>query len=207
MQYATGDPNLGLGKLLAREGRSPNADYRWRRIGEFVKPNTQRILSHCRSNGLARIFLTYGSEVDDYSDLPPHMRTLCEQTNNRAGTREHEIIDTLKPLPGERVLNKVTLSAFTSTPIELVLRTHGIATLLFAGVSTNVCVEHTLRDAADRGFGCVLLEDACGADSDVMHRASCVVVQRLYGAVMSTEEAIRRLGTNAAATEQATHLP
>jgi nicotinamidase-related amidase len=120
------------------------------------------------------------------------MRTLCEATNNRVGEREHEIIDELKPEPNERVFNKITPSAFSSTPLELVLRTYGVTTLLFAGVSTNMCVEHTLRDAADRGFYCFLVEDACGADSVAMHEAACNVVERLYGAVVTTENVIAR---------------
>ena len=100
------------------------------------------------------------------------MRALCEGTNNRVGEREHEIVDELKPLPNERVFNKITPSAFTSTPIELVLRTYGVDTLLFTGVSTNMCVEHTMRDAASYGFYCFLVEDACGADSPEMHDAA-----------------------------------
>jgi nicotinamidase-related amidase len=139
------------------------------------------------------VFLTYGSEVSDYSDLSDQMRALCVGTNNRAGEREHEILDELKPLPNERVFNKITPSAFTSTPIEIVLRTYGVDTLLFTGVSTNMCVEHTMRDAASYGFYCFLVEDACGADSPAMHEAAVTVVQRLYGAVVSTDEAIAQM--------------
>jgi biuret amidohydrolase len=139
------------------------------------------------------VFLTYGSEVSDYSDLTDQMRALCEATNNRAGEREHEIVDELRPLPNERVFNKITPSAFTSTPIEIVLRVYGVDTLLFTGVSTNMCVEHTMRDAASHGFHCFLVEDACGADSKAMHEAAVTVVQRLYGAVVSSGEAMAQM--------------
>lgn len=193
VMYATGHPDTGLGAFLASQGRLHEAEYRYRRIAERVVPNTRRLLDVCRERGVRRVFLTYGSEVSDYSDLSPQMHALCVGTNNRVGEREHEILDELKPLPNERVFNKITPSAFTSTPIELVLRTYGVDTLLFTGVSTNMCVEHTLRDAADRGFACFLVEDACGADSQEMHDASCVVVQRLYGAVTTTDAAIAAL--------------
>ena len=73
------------------------------------------------------------------------------------------------------------------------LHTYGVKTLLFAGVSTNMCVEHTLRDAADRGFRCLLVEDACGADSQAMHDSTVSVVPRLYGAVMTTDEVLERI--------------
>jgi nicotinamidase-related amidase len=193
IQYATGDPNRGLGKLLASQGRLQEAEYRYERIAEKVVPNTKRLLEFCRGNDLRRVFLTYGSEVSDYSDLSAQMRALCTATSNKVGEREHEIIDELTPWPNERVFNKITPSAFTSTPIEIVLRTYGVDTLLFTGVSTNMCVEHTMRDAASYGFYCFLVEDACGADSPDMHDAAVTVVQRLYGAVLSTAEVISKI--------------
>ena len=56
-----------------------------------------------------------------------------------------------------------------------------------------MCVEGTLRDASDRGFGCVLVEDACGADTQEYHDAALTVIQRLYGHVLSTNEVLDRL--------------
>jgi len=199
LMYATGARTAGLGKLLADEGRLHEAEYRFLRIDELVVPNTRRILDWAREHGMRRVFLTYGSEVSDYSDLGAQMYDLCRSTSNRLGTREHEILDELKPRSDERVINKITPSAFTSSPIELILRTYGVEDLLFTGVSTNMCVEGTMRDAADRGFGCVLVEDACGADSQEYHDAACLVLQRLYGHVLSTDEVLERLAARARA--------
>ncbi len=193
VMYATGNPETGLGRLLASQNRLHEAEYRYQRIAEKVIPNSRRLLDYFREHDLRRIFLTYGSEVSDYSDLSPQMKSLCEATNNRVGEREHEIVDELRRLPNERVFNKITPSAFTSTPIEIVLRTYGVDTLLFTGVSTNMCVEHTMRDAASYGFYCFLVEDACGADSPEMHEAAVTVVQRLYGTVVSTDETIAKI--------------
>lgn len=193
LMYATGHPETGLGRFLASQGRLHEAEYRYARIAEKVVPNTRRLLELFRRRDLRRVFLTYGSEVSDYSDLTDQMRALCEGTNNRVGEREHEILDELKPWPNERVFNKITPSAFTSTPIEIVLRAYGVDTLLFTGVSTNMCVEHTLRDAASYGYHCFLVEDACGADSPDMHEAALTVLQRLYGTVVSTEGAIAQI--------------
>jgi biuret amidohydrolase len=193
IMYATGHPETGLGRFLASQGRLHEAEYRYARIAEKVIPNTKRLLDFCRRSDIRRVFCTYGSEVSDYSDLTEQMRALCEGTNNRVGEREHEILDELKPLPDERVFNKITPSAFTSTPIEIVLRAYGVDTLLFTGVSTNMCVEHTMRDAASHGFHCFLVEDACGADSKAMHEAAVTVVQRLYGAVVSSGEAMAQM--------------
>jgi nicotinamidase-related amidase len=193
LMYATGTRTTGLGRLLAEQGRAAEAEYRFDRIERLVVPNTRRLLDWAREHGMRRVFLTYGSEVSDYSDLGPQMYELCRGTNNRVGTREHEILEELAPRPEERVINKITPSAFTSTPIELILRTYGVEDLVFTGVSTNMCVEGTLRDAADRGFGCVLVDDATGADSQAYHDATCVVLQRLYGHVMSTDDVLARL--------------
>jgi nicotinamidase-related amidase len=194
IQYATGNPETGLGALLNQQGRLHEADYRYARIAEKVVPNTVRLLDFFRANDLRRVFLTYGSEVEDYSDLTGQMKSLCEATKNREGEREHEIIDELKPRPTERVFNKITPSAFTSTPIDIVLsRAYGVDSLLFTGVSTNMCVEHTQRDAASYGYHCFTVEDACGADSPEMHEAAITVLQRLYGTITSTDAAIEQL--------------
>jgi len=126
------------------------------------------------------------------------MFDLCRATRNWVGQREHEVLDELMPGPNERVFNKITPSAFNSTPLELVLHTYGVDTLLFTGVSTNMCVEGTFRDAADRGFHCLLVEDACGADSQAMHDAALTVLQRLYGGVVSTQNVLAKLEAGAA---------
>jgi nicotinamidase-related amidase len=193
LMYATGTRTTGLGRLLLEQGRGAEAEYRFDRIERLVLPNTLRLLEWARERGMRRVFLTYGSEVSDYSDLGAQMLDLCRSTNNRVGEREHEILDELKPWPNERVINKITPSAFASSPIELILRNYGVEDLLFTGVSTNMCVEGTMRDAADRGFGCVLVDDASGADSQDYHDAACLVLQRLYGHVMSTDEVLSAL--------------
>jgi biuret amidohydrolase len=193
LMYATGHPDFRLGKLLKEQGRFEDAAYRFRRIAEHVLPNTLRLLAWAREHDMRRMFLSYGSEVSDYSDLSPQMFELCRATRNRVGYREHELLDELERRDDERLVNKLTPSAFASSPMDLILRTYGCDTLLFTGVSTNMCVEGTLRDAADRGFGCVLVEDACGADSEEYHAAACAVIQRLYGHVQSTQALVDQL--------------
>jgi nicotinamidase-related amidase len=160
MQYATGSRTTGLGKRLAAQGKLEDAEYRFARIEQYVVPNSKRLLDFFRTHDLRRVYLTYGSEVSDYSDLPEHVLELCRGTNNRVGEREHEIVDELKPLPNERVFNKIGASGFNSTALELVLRVYGVDTLVFTGVSTNMCVEGTMRDAAERDFRCFMVEDA-----------------------------------------------
>ena len=102
----------------------------------------------------------------------------------------------VKPLPGEPVLNKTTISAFTSAGIDSLLRSMNIQYVLFSGVSTNMCVGTTARDAADRGYRCLLIEDCCGSAQNEYHRGEIVTFQRLFGRVDSSENVMKEIGRN-----------
>ena len=197
MQYATGSREAGLGKKLTQEGKLDElAGERFERIEKVVTPNLKKMLAFFRENGLRIIYLTIGSEMDDYSDAPPHLLGLFTATNNRKGQLEHEIIEELKPLPGEPVINKTTISAFTSTGIDSLLRSMNVKYALFAGVSTNMCVGTTARDAADRGYRCLLIEDCCGSAQNEYHRSEIVTFQRLFGRVDTSENVMNEIGRN-----------
>ena len=183
MQYASGSRDHGLGRSLKARGQEALGAYRYDRIERTVVPTIQRLLAFFRARGLRLVYLTVGSELPDYSDLLPHMRGMATLVGNTEGRREHEILDELRPRPGEAVINKTTMSAFHSSGFERLLRSWGMEQLLFTGVSTNSCVEGTARDAADRGYRCLLVEDGCGAASQRLHDASCENFQRLLGRV------------------------
>jgi biuret amidohydrolase len=183
MQYASASRHEGLGRLLKDQGREGQGTARFDRIESVLVPTIQRLLGAFRDRGLRVVYLTVGSELPDYSDLPAHMRPMAEAVGNTRGRREHEILDALAPRPEEPVLNKTTMSAFHSSGFERLLRAWGVEQLVFTGVSTNSCVEGTARDAADRGFRCLLVEDGCGAASPALHAAACHNFQRLLGRV------------------------
>lgn len=197
MQYATGSRKAGLGRRLTEEGKLDTlARERFDRIENVVVPNLRRMLVFFRENGLRVIYITFGSEMEDYSDAPPHMVRFFRGTNNRKGQLEHEIVEEVKPHPGEPVLNKTTISAFTSTGIDSLLRSMGIEYILFAGMSTNMCVGTTARDAADRGYRCLLIEDCCGAAQNEYHRWEIVNFQRLFGRVDSSDNVMAEIKRN-----------
>jgi nicotinamidase-related amidase len=183
MQYASASRQEGLGRLLKARGQEAAGAYRFDRIERVVVPTIQRLLAFFRTGGLRVVFLTVGSELPDYGDLLPHMRGFAEAIGNTRGRLEHGILEALAPVPGEPVINKTTMSAFHSSGFERLLRAWGVEQLLFTGVSTNSCVEGTARDAADRGYRCLLVEDGCGAASARLHEASCENFQRLLGRV------------------------
>ncbi len=194
LQYASGSREHGLGRLLAAQGRLADAEYRFARIERLVIPNSRRLADAFRRAGARVVYLTYGSRLPDFSDAPIHLKAWLRAIDNRVGTREHEIVDELKPLPGELVLNKTTIGAFASTGIESQLRGMGIENIVVTGVSTNNCVGMTAMEACDRQFGVVVVSDATGTCSDEMQDATLRTFRRLWGRVMTTDEVIAELG-------------
>ena len=193
MQYASAHRNSGLGHLLKKSGQESTSRYRFDRIEQVVVPHIQKLLSFFRDNRLCVIHITIGSEVPDYSDLLPHMKGFAQSVGNTVSNREHDILDELKPLPGELCINKRTMSAFNSTGIDLVLKSRSIRYVLCCGVSTNSCVAGTARDAAEHGYYSVMVDDACGAVAQSFHDATLQNFRRLLGMVMNTDNVITSL--------------
>lgn len=197
MQNATGNPARGLGALLREQGRFDSASYRFDRIERAVVPNTRKLLESFRDAGAAVIFITYGAQLPDASDVPEHVRKIVLATNNRKGEPEHDIVAALQPRADEPVLNKVTMGAFASTGIDTLLKAKGISEVVCTGVSTNNCVGMTAMEASDRGYGVVLAEDATGTCSDEMQDAYITMFRRLWGRIADTDEIIAELSRKA----------
>ena len=192
MQNASGARDGALGRRLRAEGSSVG-DYRFDRIERLVTPNALRLRERFRALGRPVLHVTVGAALPDASDAPPHMRKLFVETRNHLGSREHEIIDALKPLPGEHLLRKTTIGAFASTNIDSLLRALGAEQLWLCGVSTNMCVETSAREAADRGYLVTLVEDACGTTHEELHQVTMRNFQRLFGRVRSTVQSLEEL--------------
>jgi len=193
MQYASGSRDHGLGRSLKARGQEALGAYRFDRIERTVVPTIRRLLAFFRARGLRLVYLTVGSELPDYSDLLPHMRAFAESAGNTRGNHEHEILDALAPRPGDAVLNKTTMSAFHSSGFERLVRAWGVEQLVFTGISTNSYVEGTARDAVDRGFRGLLVDDGCGAASQSLHDATCANFARLLGRVASSAQVLTEL--------------
>ena len=99
----------------------------------------------------------------------------------------------LAPRGDELVINKTTYGAFVSTGLENTLRNLAIDTLVIGGVVTNVCVETTARDACDRGFDVLLIEDACAAFSPEAHAATMLALQGPFASVLATDALLEAL--------------
>src|SRR5262245_5248441 len=103
-------------------------------------------------------------------DLGPLGRILVR------GEPGHEIIPELRPLPGEPVIDKPGKGAFHATDLQLVLQSLGIRQLVVSGVTTEVCVHTTVREANDRGYDCLVLEDCVGSYFPEFQRAALAML-------------------------------
>ncbi len=194
MQYATGHRTGALARRMEAEGTWETVRWRFERVHDLLIPNAQQLLAHFRAAGRRIAFVTLGCALEDYSDAPPHMAKLLSTNGSRIGGREHAIIQELSPLPGEAVINKTTIGAFASTGIDSLLRAWGCEQIYALGVSTNMCVETTAREAADRGYLVTLVDDACATTSAALHEGTLRNFQRLFGRVRSTAQVLSELG-------------
>ena len=166
-----------------------------------VEPSLRRLLDVFRARGLRVVYTTVASELPDGSDLMPIFRE--RNAANRAAVGDAaippradpwaRIVRSLEPQPGELVVNKTTYGTFSSTGLDHRLRALGISSLVVGGVVTNVCVETTARDAADRGYQVVLLDDGCAAFSPEIHDATMLSFQGPFGRVRRTDEVLALL--------------
>jgi nicotinamidase-related amidase len=97
------------------------------------------------------------------------------------GEYGHDIVDALQPRVNEWVIDKPGKGAFYNTKLEQILQSHGIKSLILTGVTTHVCVHTTLREANDRGYECLVLEDATAAYQIADHEAAIRMVHQQGG--------------------------
>jgi nicotinamidase-related amidase len=97
------------------------------------------------------------------------------------GERGHAIIDALAPLPGEPVIDKPGKGAFYATDLGAILQNNGIENLIVGGVTTEVCVHTTVREANDRGYRCIVAGDCCGSYFPEFHDVALRMVKAQGG--------------------------
>lgn len=138
-----------------------------------VIPPLQAVLAAARDAGMTVIHTREG-HLPDLSDCPPAKLTRGNPTLRIGdpgpkgrilvrGEYGHDIVDELAPLPGESVIDKPGKGSFHGTEFGAELAARGITSLVVTGVTTEVCVHTTVREANDRGYECLVLSDCVGS--------------------------------------------
>jgi nicotinamidase-related amidase len=171
---------------------------------QAVIPNLQNVLSSMRSAGVAVVHTRYGFKPD-LSNLPESVRQQSRDAGGEYGTpgpmgsiliegeEGFEIIPEMMPRDDEIVIDKATFGAFTDTDLHKHLQSREITHLIIGGVTTQCCVEGTLREAVDRGYFCLTLYDGSGAFETELHEGTMRAIQsegHLFGWIANCDDVV-----------------
>jgi biuret amidohydrolase len=173
-----------------------------------IIPAVAAVLDRARSSGIA-VFHTREGHRPDLADLPPNKRWRTRAhglgigdvgRNGRILTRGEpgwQNVPALTPRVDEVIVDKPGKGAFHATAFDALLRARGITHLLLCGVTTDCCVQATLREALDHGFDALVLEDACAAVETINHEATLALLRAgggRFGGVVRMADAFRAIG-------------
>jgi nicotinamidase-related amidase len=172
-----------------------------KRVRHVVIPSIQKLLTCFRALGSPIVFTAVGTEVGQGRDLPWWLRSFDELGLATLGSRiwptvddpSWQIDEAILPQAGEPVLSKFSAGAFATTGLEQRLRNQGIEAVVVTGVSSDVCVSTTAREAADRDFRTIVVSDGCTTLSEQMHQASLDTFNIAFGWVRTADEVVALL--------------
>jgi biuret amidohydrolase len=159
------------------------------RMHSTVLPTVAKLLQRFRRDGHEVLFARIACQTQDGRD-----RSLSQKLpgwNNLLLPKDEwqsQIPAPIVPLGDEIVVTKTTDSALTGTSLRLMLHNLGVSQIVCCGIFTDQCVSSTVRSLADESFGVIVVEDACAAASDALHRHELEIINMIYCHVMSSHE-------------------
>lgn len=175
--------------VFEEQARVANA-YFQHRLHDLVLPNLERLIGTARETGAEVMYTVIENLTRDGRD-----RSLDYKISGifvAKGSWEAKVVDAIAPADDDIVLAKTSSSLFNSTNCDYLLRNLGIEHLIVAGLLTDQCVDHTIRDAADRGYRAICVADACATLTAERHESALSLFAG-YCRTLTTDEAIGEL--------------
>lgn len=169
-----------------------------------IIPTVKKILDQAREKKMFIIHTREGHRPD-LSDCPPAKKRRSNAIGELGpmgkilvrGEYGHDIVDELRPLDGEIIIDKPGKGAFYQTDLHLILQNKGIESLIFCGVTTHVCVHTTIREANDRGYECLMIEDGTATFDPRDQEAAIRMIHQqggIFGWTTTSEHLLNSLG-------------
>ncbi len=167
--------------------------------GERVLANVLRVLEAARAASVRTVFTRHYSMPTALAGVFQLRQAKVWERKDRAaettpliphGSPGFELAPELAPRPGEAVIDKITMSAFAGTPLEIVLRDCGVRSYLIAGIALEVGIEPTVRHSADLGFIPVVVADACGSGDAAAGERSLAALRFAGDAILATTDTV-----------------
>ncbi|WP_309083920.1 isochorismatase family cysteine hydrolase [Chelativorans sp.] len=155
--------------VMDEKNRQPRPEF-YEDAHSTVIPNIRRLIEAARGHGVEVIYTVMENFTEDGRD-----RSLDYKLSNffiPKGSWDAKVVDEIRPEPDEMVIPKTSSSLFNSTNFEYLIRNIGLDTIAVTGFLTDQCVDHTIRDGADRGFHMICVSDACATDTRLRHQAA-----------------------------------
>jgi nicotinamidase-related amidase len=180
--------------------------------------NIQLLLKAARAAHLMVVHTREG-HLPDLSDCPPAKLARSVAAGAAIGSQGplgrllvrgeqgHDFVDALQPAAGEFVIDKPGYGAFHHTRLSQLLAAHDVDRLILCGVTTEVCVHSTLREAVDQGFTCTTVGDATASSNPALQAPALAMIDvegGIFGRVRSTADMVAELGGDAAAAHGST---
>ena len=163
-------------------------DSRWRCVFQAMVPTLRELIGSARRAGALVVFVRVSHDETTDSEVRLEHRRERKAPVCVEGTWGVEWYADLHPQPGDVVVTKHRFSAFINTPLDLILRSRGIKTIVLTGTATNVCVESTARDGHMLDYYVVLPEDGAATSDLPAHEATLHNIRRHFGDVVTAAE-------------------